>query len=209
MRFITFFAVALALAGCDRSDGARETASAAEVVSPGVATPGDGPMAPSVDDVEAPAAAPAHRYSPFAIRLDGHRYFDVVTFKDVSQTLPDPALMTDELMAEGFALALRRTHPAVMTDVVHEPALLDPGSHVFCDRRHLYVDFWQSPAAAADGPRWGYSLWSGCGEDDRFAWQEINGPAAYGLAEQVERVVDHIASRLGVADARACHQRRC
>lgn len=175
-------------------------------------TPSDPPAAPPAATAAPPAAieaaAPTHRYSPFAIRLDGHRSFEVVTFKDVSQPLPDPALQTDELVAEAFAIALRATHPAVLTEVVHEPDLLDPDNHVFCDRRHLYVDFWRTPRADAE-VLWGYSLWSGCGEDDRFAWQELDGPAAYGLAEQVERVVDHIARRLSVADAAACHQRRC
>lgn len=148
---------------------------------------------------------PAQRYSPFAIRLDGHDAFDVVTFKDVSQTLPDPALHVDELMAEAFAIALRNSHPGLLTEVVHEPKLLDPGSHVFCDQRHLYVDFWQSGAPS----RWGYSLWSGCGEDDRFAWQEVDAPAAAELAVQVERVVDAISRRLQLADGAGCHRRDC
>ncbi len=199
MRFIPLFVAALALAGCSRSDGERASTTVATADAPGASAHEAG--------AAAAADAPTHRYSPFAIRLDGHRYFDVVTFKDVSRPLPDPELQTDELMAEGFALALRRTHPAVMTDVVHEPGLLDPGNHVFCDRRHLYVDFWRSPPGAQS--RWGYSLWSGCGDDDRFAWQEIDGPAAYGLAEQVDRVVGHIADRLSLADGEACHQRRC
>lgn len=148
---------------------------------------------------------PTHRYSPFAIRLDGHDAFDVVTFKDVSQTLPDPALHVDELMAEAFAIALRNSHPGLLTEVVHEPKLLDPGSHVFCDQRHLYVDFWQSGAPS----RWGYSLWSGCGEEDRFAWQEIDAPGAAELAVQVERVVDAISRRLQLADGAGCHRRDC
>ncbi len=191
-RFIGLFIGVLALAGCTRSDGERP--------------PPPAPLGgPTMSAAGAPDG-PTHRYSPFAIRLDGHGAFDVVTFKDVSRPLPDPALQTDELMAEAFAIALRATHPRVLTEVVHEPELLDPGNHVFCDRRHLYVDFWRS---GPDPARWGYSLWSGCGEDDRFAWQEVDGPAAYDLAEQIERVVDDIARRLGVADARACHQRRC
>lgn len=196
MRFIIAICCALALAACSRSTDER----------PQMPVPSATPTMGAPGSAAAPAA-PTHRYSPFAIRLDGHRHFDVVTFKDVSQRLPDPALQTDELMAEAFSIALRRTHPAVMTEVVFEPDLLDPSNHVFCDRRHLYVDFWKSPPAA--GQRWGYSLWSGCGEDDRFAWQEIAGPAAYDLAEQIERVVDHIAERLSVADGKACHQRRC
>jgi len=199
MRCIALFIAALALAGCTASDGGDPSMPVAAAVAPDVET--GAPVA---------ADAPGHRYSPFAIRLDGHGTFDVVTFKDVSHPPLDPALQTDELMAEAFTLALRGTHPGLLTEVVHEPALLDPGNHVFCDRRHLYVDVWRSPQAAPiDSPRWGYSLWSGCGEDDRFAWQEVDGPAAYGLAEQIDRVVDLIARRLSVADARACHQRRC
>lgn len=213
MRCISLFIAALALAGCTASDGGEAPMPVAAAAMPAAQAPGNGPSAAAGIGDPAAADAPGHRYSPFALRLDGHSAFDVVTFKDVSDPLPDPALQIDELMAEAFTIALRGTHPGLLTEVVHEPALLDPSNHVFCDRRHLYVDFWRSPQSPAsvrpDGPRWGYSLWSGCGEDDRFAWQEVDGPAAYGLAEQIDRVVDDIARRLSVADARACHQRRC
>lgn len=172
-------------------------------------TPPTAPAARATAVVSTPGTITApetrHRYSPFAIRLDGHHAFDVVTFKDVGHPLSDPHLHVDELMAEAFAIALRQSHSGLLTEVVHEPALLDPRSHVFCDRRHLYVDFWQ----AATGSRWGYSLWSGCGEDDRFAWQEIDAPAAAELATQVERVVDDISRRLQIADGKRCHRREC
>lgn len=189
-------ALALAAPGCAPT---RDAPAPAPRATPVVSVPGT-----------VTHELPGHRYSPFAIRLDGHAAFDVVTFKDVSATLPDPALQIDELMAEAFALALRNTRPTLMTEVVHEPGLLDPGNHVFCDRRHLYVDFWQSPGAAAglDG-KWGYSLWSGCGEDDRFAWQEVDASAAAELGAQIEHVVRGITRSLHVADGAQCHRRDC
>lgn len=205
MRLLILSIGLLALAGCDRSDEDEGPVAAATAVASAPSAAGEATSAPATARSATPTAdAPTHRYSPFAIRLDGHRTFDVVTFKDVSRPLPDPALQTDELMAEAFAIALRRSHPGLMTEVVHEPALLDPSNHVFCDQRHLYVDFWQSSVE-----KWGYSLWSGCGEDDRFAWQELDGPAAYDLAAQIDRVVEHMSHRLRVADTAACHQRRC
>jgi len=204
MRCLLFSIGVLAFAGCIRSDADEAPIGAATTTASTPAAPGSGSLAPAVlGDPTSVVDAP--RYSPFAIRLDGHQTFDVVTFKDVSQRANDPALQVDELMAEAFSLALRESHPGVLTEVVYEAGLLDPGNHVFCDRRHLYVDFWRTSASG----KWGYSLWSGCGEDDRFAWSEVDGPAAYGLAEQIEVVVEAISRRLAVADRSACHRRQC
>lgn len=185
-------ALALGLAVTASVDwSVEETSPTAAVERVELAPPAPGPM--------------SSRYSPFAIRLSGHTWFDVVTFKDVSQKRSDPELQIDEQIAEAVSLALRGTHPSVMTEVIHEPRLTKAESHVFCDQRHLYVDYWQTGVPG----RWGYSLWSGCGEDDRFAWQEVAGQAASDLGQQIDLVTQQISETLAAADAKACHQREC
>ena len=85
--------------------------------------------------------------------------------------------------------------------------ILDPSNHLACGSDHLYVDVWQSDAPK----RWGYSLWSGCGEDDNFAWKEISyEPSVAGdLSHDVKPLAQSIVASIREANARGCYQKTC
>lgn len=152
---------------------------------------------------EAGIASP---YSPFGVRVDGHGAFRFISFKHAGAEPLDPDDPVFEALAESVALELRSGVEALTTEVVHAPELRDPHNHTFCAGSHLYVDFWRSPGPA----RWGYSLWSGCGDDDRFAWREVQASIAPdALLNALSRVSRDLASTLSRADAAGCYQRRC
>ena len=155
----------------------------------------------SVFAVTAPQVQRAD-YSPFILRIDGPPAFDAISFKNVTQDRR--ASQADfELMAESLALALKKSHPDVLVEVVHAQEFLDPKNHLFCAERHLYVDFW-----GLEKTNWGYSLWAGCGLNDRFEWRQLRLDAP-GIAQQLEQVTADVSQRLKRADQRACYQRTC
>ena len=142
-------------------------------------------------------------YSPFVLRLSGHTTFSTISFKNVT-TGVSASQVDFELMAESLAMALRQSHPHILVEVVYAPEFLNPTNHLFCAERHLYVDFW----GLQTGQVWGYSLWSGCGEDDRFAWRQFDGYFR-NIALQIERITLDMGRSLKRADERACYQRAC
>ena len=142
-------------------------------------------------------------YSPFVLRLNGHPAFSTVSFKNV--TSKTSASQADfELMAESLALSLRRSNPNLLVEVVYAPEFLNPTNHLFCAERHLYVDFW----GLKKNHVWGYSLWSGCGEDDRFAWRQLENQVA-DIAIQIERIAHDMGQSIKRADERGCYRRMC
>ncbi|MCA9687736.1 MAG: hypothetical protein KC457_36595, partial [Myxococcales bacterium] len=67
---------------------------------------------------------------------------------------------------------------------------------------HRYVDLWRS----ANPPRVGFSLWAGCGADDKLAWRELPLASEDALAgpealAAVEALADALVDALG---AKAC-----
>ena len=72
-------------------------------------------------------------------------------------------------------------------------------------RERVYV--WRSESPK----RWGYSLWSGCGESDNFAWQEVEvDEAKVGtLTEEVSPLAESIADRLAEAESSNCFVKQC
>lgn len=145
-----------------------------------------------------PEPPPTHAYSPFAVRVAGHPAFEVITFKRVGHAVPDSSDPSHEEFAASLAANLS-AEGVLMTEVVHVPELLDPNAHVFCDADHLYVDYW------ATSPGWGYSLWSGCGEDERFAWSEF--PVSEG--DPLDALSLEIINALATADQTGCYRREC
>ena len=107
-------------------------------------------------------------------------------------------------MAESLALALKASHPTLLIEVVHVPEFMDPNNHLFCADRHLYVDFW----GLRKSQDWGYSLWAGCGKDDRFEWRTLHQNSQK-IAEQMDWVTLDVSLRLKRADQRGCYQRNC
>jgi hypothetical protein len=130
------------------------------------------PPSAAAPSAAAPAEAAADPgraavYSPFAVQVAGSFWIDTITFKDVGLRLQDAG--SQALVYEAFAAALALALVAHEAQAAFEPTVADPRWHTMCAGRHLYVDVWQSEAPR----RLGYSLWSGCGADDRLAWVEV------------------------------------
>lgn len=148
-------------------------------------------------------------YSPFGLRLRGFPGFDVISFKSVG--FLEAVAGSETLVFEGLAQSVRRqleAHPQmdVRADVYHDESLADPANHKSCDRNHIYVDVWHS----SNPRRFGYSLWSGCGQSDRFAWHEV--PAsdeASSIVDQIAPLARDIADRLADEQKGGCFQREC
>ena len=156
------------------------------------------------------------RYSPFVLDVHGPQSlpFHVISFKDVGVSTDDDRSALYESIAESLANELMTVHPnasidmSMMSEVRHDDAITDPASHVACEGGHIYVDVWR---AGGEGD-YGYSLWSGCGEDDRFAYNDHVAPGANGggdLIASVEPLTRDIADALRSAVQTRCFQRHC
>jgi len=145
-----------------------------------------------------PAPPPEPLYSPFVVQVASSP-FDVISFKDVGMSLPEEdRALTYESLAEGVALELSDERSSLVS---YDERAASPDAHLACEGRHIYVDLW------SNDERLGYSLWSGCGEDDRFALEELTRP---GTPERdVDELSRAIASSLDRAVATGCFTRRC
>lgn len=152
-----------------------------------------------------------HRYSPFVIRVGQGSVFKKISFKDVGFKLKDgedEARAVYEIIAESLAVELAGDAKLQLAaEVAYDEAILDPNNHVACGSDHLYVDLWRSTSP----DRWGYSLWSGCGEEDNFAWREITieGASSDDPIESVKPLTRGITEALSAASARGCYQKTC
>jgi hypothetical protein len=162
----------------------------------------------------APASADdsgvAKIYSPFAVELGGPGAFRVITFEDVGMHLPEPseAALLYETVSEAVAGEIASSAQlGYEVRPVYEPLLTDPREHVYCDQRHLYVALWRG----FEPHRWGFSLWSGCGADDQFAWQEVEAPwdETLPLPALVEPLARALVEALARAEQAECFQLRC
>lgn len=150
---------------------------------------------PSPAPAEAPQpAGQAQRYSPFAVILADGGPFHALTLKDVGLRLaPADAALIDEALAEALAARLA-AHGA---RAVHDPTVADPAWHTQCADAHRYVDVWRGSAP----PRLGFSVWAGCGSDDRLAWRELPLPneaalTGPGALAAVEALADALVDTL-------------
>jgi hypothetical protein len=197
----------LSLSACD--GGAKPV-----VQAPVVAVAAAGVMAPKTL-VGVPAGvvaeAPKYRYSPFVLKVGQGSVFKKISFKDVGYKLKeeeDEARQVYELIAESLAQELAsEARLGLAAEVAYDEAILDPNNHVACGSEHLYVDMWHSQTPE----RWGYSLWSGCGEDDNFAWREIKveGGEAGDPLELVKPLTRGIVESLATASTKGCYQKSC
>lgn len=154
------------------------------------------------------ALAPSVHYSPFLLRVSGAAPFRIVSFKDVGITSATRALrpLLYEAIAHSLAHQLNSDPSrALSSDVDYSEEIADPANHTHCESEHIYVDIWQSQQP----PRWGYSLWSGCGEDEQFAWEELAAPAGDDLIGKVEPLTRQIASSLREAVDSGCFRKSC
>lgn len=147
--------------------------------------------------------APGPNYSPFVLQMSSALPFEQISFKDVGMSV-DPASrqLVYEEVAQSLSAALAQDPELPMSsEVLYSEAAADPSNHVACGASHIYVDVW-----APQGQQgWGYSLWSGCGEEDRFAYREIPRETA----DDVDALTRGIADALRQAVTRGCFQRSC
>lgn len=193
-------------AACESSPN-KPAAQPAQPVAPVAA----GVVAPDLKPAEPAAQAPTHRYSPFVLRVEQGSVFKKISFKDVGFKLREDeaeARAVYEVIAESLAQELSgEVKLQLAAEVAYDEAILDPNNHVACGSDHLYVDVWRSKQPE----RWGYSLWSGCGEDDNFAWREIKveGQVAGDPIEEVRPLTRGIVEALSTAVERGCYQKTC
>jgi hypothetical protein len=165
----------------------------------------------SADDKESTKGAEAknaYYYSPFVVKLDGGK-FNTVSFKDVgldreTTDANDPLF---EMIAASFAYEISQSEAlGYDAQVTYDEKILDPENHLYCGIDHLYIDVWRSTSP----DRWGFSLWSGCGEIDNFAWKEVpdTSPSADPTV-RVEALTSGIIEALAAAAESNCFQKTC
>ena len=146
-------------------------------------------------------------YSPFVIHTHHDALpFALISFKDVGMSLPETErIVAYEALAEALSMDLRRELTDLSSEVRHTVEILDPAAHVACEGEHIYVDLWKA------GGGWGYSLWSGCGEDDEFAHREVASAAvgAEDMTRSLQPLSRDIAEQLMAASRSGCFTRHC
>lgn len=162
-RIATVVAVALVLAiGCEGASGEDDPNEQME-----------GDETPTLQQTEQQEHEEYH--SPYFLEGQGELQFDTITFTDVGLMAPEGGGPADQELLEAVARSLAEELTArdrldYLATVDYDEQLRDPANHLYCDRRHLYVALWRG----WDPDRWGYSLWSGCHEQQKFAWNEID-----------------------------------
>jgi len=163
-----------------------------------------GPASPVVGEADTPES---FAYSPFVLKLSSSEIpFDTITFKDVGvQTSEEPQFLYESL-AESLSLELSRGEVVnFSSEVIYSEEILDPANHTSCGSKHIYVDVWTQRAPAM----WGYSLWSGCEKESRFAWKQVPREDVEGLHLTLEPLTNDIADALREATTRDCFNSSC
>lgn len=153
-----------------------------------------------------PPRAEEPRYSRWVVDVRGAELpFDEITFKDAGLSLIELARRdaVDEAIARALADALGSD--ALSASVRRSEAAGRPESHLFCAPRHVYVDLWHGRSPE----RWGYSLWSGCADEQRFAWRELEREAGSSERAMIERLAGGVAGDLREALRTRCFTRSC
>lgn len=199
----SLLAVALIMAsGCDKPEPPLE-----------VAAPSDARIT-SPDNKAEPVEAvkkPKFYYSPFVLEVqDQDAVFKKISFKDVGVgelTHAERATLY-ETMAESLSYELSLAPDLEMpAQVAYDLEITDPKNHLACGSNHLYVDVWRSKSPE----RWGFSLWSGCGEQDNFAWKEVTymPRETDDMIEEVKPLTRGIVDAIKVAEEQGCYQKTC
>ena len=142
-----------------------------------------------------PQAETSFRYSPYVVNVEGEAPYRTITFKDAGLA-DEPGKLPEvyEEIAQSLSLALG-SELNLAAEVTYSEELTHAEAHLACETEHIYVDLWQ----AASEERVGFSLWSGCGEDARFALSEADR----------DELAHNIASALDRATATNCFQTNC
>ena len=201
MKYLIIFSMSLVgVVGCKSEPTDVIAPSVQAVVLPEAA------QVPEVPAAEKVTAEKSFHYSPFVVQVQGSKYFQSISFKDVGLQRPesDPNDPVLEAIAESLSLHLTEDGAGLMTRVAYDEAQLDPGNHTACGQNHIYVDVWRK------GERgWGYSLWSGCGEESNFEWREIPDAPAGEIVDEVEPLTQAIAESLRAASKSECFTKAC
>ena len=150
-------------------------------------------------------------YSPFLLTGEGEFRFEKISFTDVGLNQPDPGPVEPyllETIAETLAYAISDHEALDFTpNVEYDPKLLEPANHRHCDKDHLYIALWRG----YEPDRWGYSLWSGCDERQKFEWEEILDPYAEEVdtITWVEPLTESIVDSIQEAQDEDCFVARC
>lgn len=217
MNRLVFISAVLAMsAGIAACDAPKANVSADAVSVDAAQRPKGAPAAAARGSASKEVAAkeakkkPSFHYSPFVLKVSSQEsVFKTISFKDVGvHGLADAERdVLYETIAESLAYKLSQAQDLSMTSrVVYDEEILDPNNHLACGSHHLYVDIWRSSKT-----RWGYSLWSGCGEDDNFEWKELSVDEVEvgDLVEEVNPLTKGIVESLRAANARGCYQKTC
>lgn len=146
-------------------------------------------------------------YSPFVVEVSGQGVlFEQITFKDVGMSVaPEDRAFVYETIAESLSSQLaEEAGMSLDVQVVYSEDTADPAFHRACGANQVYVDLWHD----ASSPKWGYSLWSGCGEEAQFAWREL-GTSGADPATTIEPLTRDIAANLAHAVAASCFTKHC
>lgn len=170
----------------------------------------DGADERAAEEASAEDAERTYQYSPFGVRLEGSRQFDLVSVKDVGLgqkgTAESERLL--EAVAQSIAFELRQAETLeVQARTFYDRRLGDPDHHEYCEAQRLYVDVWRS-----GDEQWGYSLWSGCSESMKFAWREVpmeRQPESGEVDRAVEPIGEGIRKSLVQAKSESCFRRNC
>lgn len=183
----------------------RKSAALSVILALGACTRATAPSAESVEPAEEVVEVEpvSHQYSPYVVRMSTELPFGLISFKDVGMSLPENARpQVYEEVAQSLAVALSKDAGLpLMSTVEYDLEMADPAHHLMCGYEQVYVDVW----APQGVERWGYSLWSGCAEEDRFAHREVERKSA----EDIEALTRDIAISLRTAVQTGCFISSC
>lgn len=145
-------------------------------------------------------------YSPFVVEVGGQAPFRTISFKQVGtfRSEADRVLLF-EALAESLSRDL--TDASFEASLSYAPEVAAPSAHLACGSAHIYVDFWETQS---DG--YGFSLWSGCRDDSRFAHHELapgEMPHTDDLATRMEHFTKPIRDALVRAIDVDCFEASC
>lgn len=202
----------LASAACDRGQRAEDVRASVDEVAASQESTSEASADEAntaADDQDNGEDEPTYYYSPFVVRIESPQ-FDTVSFKDVGLDRAEPAPHDPllETISQAFVYEVsNHTDLNYEGEVVYDERILDPANHLYCGERHLYIDVWRSESPE----RWGYSMWSGCGESDNFAWNEVEIKPSEkpSLTEEVSPLAESIADKLAEASDANCFTKAC
>ncbi len=163
------------------------------------------PMTDSSED----ASSRAPLYSGWVVQVeDPLASFDAISFKDVGlmSIAPVDRDRVHEQLAQALATELADDAPMSLSAEVHyDLAMSLPETHLACAGGHIYVDLWDG----SNPERFGYSLWSGCSEEGRFAWHEVVSEDEADRSTMLHSLARSIAGSIKKARKTGCFTRHC